>query len=161
MITLEQIRELNEKVLSLLEAVRSFKEENSKLRGQLEENRVQVRELESLVASLKGDQEEIEGIIRDILLQLGKSEVEFSATKGDTLEQNADSTGNSGTSRGATKKVGGGSPATAPPLGGSSPGEPSDKFDAKEPQQDEIEASVGGVEGSDSGESSGMELDIF
>lgn len=79
MIQLEHIRELNEKVQSTLEVIRLLREENSLLRGKLEENEARVKELEVLVSSFRNDQDEIEEGIKGILLQLDRLEEEFTA----------------------------------------------------------------------------------
>lgn len=77
MISLDQIRELNDKVQSALKVIRSLREENTLLRGKLKDNEERVKELELLVSSFRNDQHEIEEGLKDILLQLGHFEEEL------------------------------------------------------------------------------------
>ncbi len=63
MISLEQIRLLEQKVTSAVELIRVLKEENSTLRRGLDSAQRRMKELETLVEGFKTDQREIESAI--------------------------------------------------------------------------------------------------
>ena len=63
MISLEQIRLLEQKVTSAVELIRVLKEENATLRRGLDSAQRRMKELETLVEGFKTDQKEIESVI--------------------------------------------------------------------------------------------------
>jgi FtsZ-binding cell division protein ZapB len=63
MISLEQIRLLEQKVTSAVELIRVLKEENATLRRGLDSAQRRMKELETLVEGFKTDQREIESAI--------------------------------------------------------------------------------------------------
>ena len=80
MISLEQIRELNDKVQSTLEVIKSLREENTLLRSNLAKSESRVKKLDLLVSSFRNDQHEIEEGLKSILLQLNRLEDDFTAS---------------------------------------------------------------------------------
>ena len=91
MISLEQIKTLNEKVQSALDVIVSLREENSVLKSRLGEYEKRIAELESMVGSFSRDQDDIENGILNILQQLDKLEDEFSSKYSDSQSEKADS----------------------------------------------------------------------
>jgi FtsZ-binding cell division protein ZapB len=81
MISLEQIRLLEQKVTSAVELIRVLKEENATLRRGLDSAQRRMKELETLVEGFKTDQKEIESVIVRTLRNL------------DDLEESAGGTG--------------------------------------------------------------------
>ena len=80
MISLEQIRLLEQKVTSAVELIRVLKEENATLRRGLDSAQRRMKELETLVEGFKTDQKEIESVIVRTLHNL--DELEESAAAG-------------------------------------------------------------------------------
>jgi len=70
MISLEQIRLLEQKVTSAVELIRVLKEENATLRRGLDSAQRRMKELETLVEGFKTDQREIESVIVRTLANL-------------------------------------------------------------------------------------------
>ena len=70
MISLEQIRLLEQKVTSAVELIRVLKEENATLRRGLDSAQRRMKELETLVEGFKTDQKEIESVIVRTLANL-------------------------------------------------------------------------------------------
>ncbi len=70
MISLEQIRLLEQKVTSAVELIRVLKEENVALRRGLDSAQRRMKELETLVEGFKTDQKEIESAIVRTLANL-------------------------------------------------------------------------------------------
>ena len=70
MISLEQIRLLEQKVTSAVELIRVLKEENATLRRGLDSAQRRMKELETLVEGFKTDQREIESAIVRTLANL-------------------------------------------------------------------------------------------
>jgi len=81
MITLEQIRLLENKITRAIELIRVLKEENSTLRKGLESAQRRMKELELLVEGFKTDQREIESVIVRTLQHLDELEEAASASK--------------------------------------------------------------------------------
>jgi len=74
MISLEQIRLLEQKVTSAVELIRVLKEENATLRRGLDSAQRRMKELETLVEGFKTDQREIETAIVRTLRNLDELE---------------------------------------------------------------------------------------
>lgn len=70
MISLEQIKELQERVLSAVERIRTLSTENATLKANLTRNEERIDELEKLVSAFKSEQAEIEAGIISALSQL-------------------------------------------------------------------------------------------
>jgi chromosome segregation ATPase len=70
MISLQQIKELEQRVLKAVEVINSLRDENTSLRGKLEKYENKVRELENLVESFKKEQQQIESGILDTIRKL-------------------------------------------------------------------------------------------
>ena len=81
MISLEQIRLLEQKVGSAVELIRVLKEENATLRRGLDSAQKRMKELESLVDGFKTDQQEIESVILRTLRSLDELEEGTSASR--------------------------------------------------------------------------------
>ena len=81
MITLEQIKLLENKITRAIELIRVLKEENSTLRKGLESAQKRMKELESLVDGFKTDQREIESVIVRALQHLDELEEAASAAR--------------------------------------------------------------------------------
>jgi hypothetical protein len=79
MISLEQIRLLEQKVTSAVELIRVLKEENATLRRGLDSAQRRMKELETLVEGFKTDQREIETAIVRTLRNLDDLEVSAAA----------------------------------------------------------------------------------
>jgi len=79
MISLEQIRLLEQKVTSAVELIRVLKEENATLRRGLDSAQRRMKELETLVEGFKTDQREIESVIVRTLASLDDLEASASA----------------------------------------------------------------------------------
>lgn len=78
MISLEQIRLLEQKVTSAVELIRVLKEENATLRRGLDSAQRRMKELETLVEGFKADQKEIESVIVRTLANLDDLEASAS-----------------------------------------------------------------------------------
>lgn len=74
MISLEQIRSLENKVHTAVSRIRALSEENATLKGRLESYEQRIAELETLVSAFKADQEEIEAGIVSALKHLDELE---------------------------------------------------------------------------------------
>lgn len=74
MVSLEQIRLLEQKVTSAVELIRVLKEENATLRRGLDSAQRRMKELETLVEGFKTDQREIESAIMRTLASLDELE---------------------------------------------------------------------------------------
>ncbi len=70
MISLEQIRLLEEKITRAIDLIRVLKEENATLRRGLDSAQRRMKELEGLVSGFKSDQKEIESVILRALKNL-------------------------------------------------------------------------------------------
>jgi chromosome segregation ATPase len=70
MLTVEQVRNLDEKVRKAVDLIDTLKKENSTLKDRLDNYRQRVDQLESVVDGFKQDQIEIEQGIKDVLSQL-------------------------------------------------------------------------------------------
>lgn len=79
MLTVEQVRSLDEKVRMAVDLIDSLKKENSVLKNKLDEYKQKVDQLEDVVDSFKLDQLEIEEGIKDVLTQLDKLEDQITA----------------------------------------------------------------------------------
>ena len=79
MITLDQIKQLDQKVRKAVDKISTLKNENNMLQGKLDNYQLRIEELEVLINTFKEDQGEIENGIIDALNQL------------DILEDNIDS----------------------------------------------------------------------
>ncbi len=82
MVSLEQIRLLEQKVTSAVELIRVLKEENATLRRGLDSAQRRMKELETLVEGFKTDQREIETAIVRTLRNLDDLEVSAAAAAG-------------------------------------------------------------------------------
>ncbi len=82
MITLEQIRQLEAKIVKAVELIRSLKEENKTLRRAVNSAQGRMHELEKLVDDFKSDQQEIEQCIVRALDNLDRLEEEVVEKKG-------------------------------------------------------------------------------
>jgi phage shock protein A len=80
MISLEQIRLLEQKVTSAVELIRVLKEENATLRRGLDSAQRRMKELETLVEGFKTDQREIETAIVRTLHNLDELEESAAGT---------------------------------------------------------------------------------
>ena len=90
MITLEQIRRLDEKVQQAVQFIQTLKSENESLRGRLSEYEGRISELEVLITRFREDQGEIEqGIVR-ALQHLDELEDTISPTTEEPSGQPAD-----------------------------------------------------------------------
>ena len=74
MLTVEQVRSLDDKVRKALELIEALKSENSMLKGKLDEYKQRVDQLDSVVEGFKLEQLEIEEGIKDVLEQLDQLE---------------------------------------------------------------------------------------
>lgn len=74
MLTVEQVKNLDEKVRMALDLIESLKSENSMLKAKLDEYKQRVGQLESVVEGFKLEQLEIEEGIKDVLTQLDELE---------------------------------------------------------------------------------------
>ncbi|MBI9105353.1 MAG: cell division protein ZapB [Spirochaetales bacterium] len=79
MLTVEQVRSLDEKVRMAVDLIDSLKKENSVLENKLDEYKQKVIQLEDVIDSFKLDQLEIEEGIKDVLSQLDKLEDQITA----------------------------------------------------------------------------------
>ena len=70
MLTVEQVRSLDEKVRKAVELIDTLKKENSVLKDRLDNYRQRIDQLESVVEGFRKDQIEIEDGIKDVLSQL-------------------------------------------------------------------------------------------
>jgi len=82
MISLEQIRLLEARILKAVELIRSLKDENKTLRRAVNAAQTRMRELEKLVGDFKSDQQEIEQSILRALENLDRLEEEVTEKKG-------------------------------------------------------------------------------
>jgi FtsZ-binding cell division protein ZapB len=89
MISLEQIRLLEQKVTSAVELIRVLKEENATLRRGLDSAQRRMKELETLVEGFKTDQKEIESVIVRTLANLDDLEASSSEAAPATREKTA------------------------------------------------------------------------
>lgn len=92
MLTIEQVRALDEKVRMAVELIDSLRSENSALRGKLDEYKKRIDELENVVDSFKLDQMEIEEGIMDVLVQLDKLEDQITAPSAPAAPEAAEET---------------------------------------------------------------------
>lgn len=74
MLTVEQVKNLDEKVRMALDLIESQRSENSMLKAKLDEYKQRVEQLESVVDGFKLEQLEIEEGIKDVLTQLDQLE---------------------------------------------------------------------------------------
>lgn len=119
MISLEQIRLLEQKVTSAVELIRRLKEENAALRRGLDSAQRRMQELETLVEGFKTDQREIESaIVRTIasLDELEESAAGAAASAGAAGAAAAAATRDRGARREAPLRTA--SPAGPAPSGG-------------------------------------------
>ncbi|HAK45300.1 MAG TPA: hypothetical protein DCO79_05200 [Spirochaeta sp.] len=79
MLTVEQVRSLDGKVRQALELIETLKNENSMLKGKLDEYKERVDQLEDVVDGFKFEQLEIEEGIKDVLSQLDQLEDQMTA----------------------------------------------------------------------------------
>lgn len=79
MLTIEQVRSLDEKVRMAVDLIDGLKKENSALRSKLDEYKAKIDQLENVVDSFKLDQMEIEEGIKDVLTQLDMLEDQITA----------------------------------------------------------------------------------
>jgi|APSaa5957512622_1039677.scaffolds.fasta_scaffold231090_1 chromosome segregation ATPase len=70
MITLDQIRQLDQKVRKAIDNINSLKNENKMLQEKLDTYQLRIEELEILIDTFKEDQGEIENGIIEALIQL-------------------------------------------------------------------------------------------
>jgi len=82
MISLEQIRLLEARIIKAVELIRSLKDENKTLRRAVNAAQTRMRELEKLVGDFKSDQQEIEQCILRALENLDRLEEEVTEKKG-------------------------------------------------------------------------------
>jgi peptidoglycan hydrolase CwlO-like protein len=82
MISLEQIRLLEARILKAVELIRTLKDENKTLRRAVNTAQTRMRELEKLVGDFKSDQQEIEQCILRALENLDRLEEEVTEKKG-------------------------------------------------------------------------------
>ena len=82
MISLEQIRLLEARIIKAVELIRTLKDENKTLRRAVNAAQTRMRELEKLVGDFKSDQQEIESCILRALENLDRLEEEVSEKKG-------------------------------------------------------------------------------
>jgi FtsZ-binding cell division protein ZapB len=80
MISLEQIRLLEEKITRAIDLIRVLKEENATLRRGLDSAQRRMKELEGLVSGFKSDQKEIESVILRALKNLDDLEESTAAS---------------------------------------------------------------------------------
>lgn len=79
MLTVEQVRNLDNKVKSALELIEKLRSENSMLKSKLGEYESRVEQLENVVDGFKLEQLEIEEGIKDVLSQLDQLEDQLTA----------------------------------------------------------------------------------
>ncbi len=84
MITLDQIKQLDQKVRKAIDKINSLKKENNMLQGKLDNYQLRIEELEVLIDTFKEDQGEIENGIIGALNQLDLMEEDTSLTGIDT-----------------------------------------------------------------------------
>jgi peptidoglycan hydrolase CwlO-like protein len=82
MISLEQIRLLEARIIKAVELIRSLKDENKTLRRAVNAAQTRMHELEKLVGDFKSDQQEIEQCILRALENLDRLEEEVTEKKG-------------------------------------------------------------------------------
>jgi chromosome segregation ATPase len=90
MITLEQMRLLENKIGKAVEMIRSLKEENKTMRRAVNSAQGRMRDLEKLVDNFKSDQQEIEQCVVRALDNLDRLEEEVAEKKGRRGEAKAD-----------------------------------------------------------------------
>lgn len=122
MVSLEQIRLLEQKVTSAVELIRVLREENATLRRGLDSAQRRMKELETLVEGFKTDQREIESAIMRTLASL------------DELEESAAGAAAAAHDRSARRDA----PARAAAAGGPAPAGPSAAA-AKPPAGNELD----------------------
>ncbi len=81
MLTVEQVRNLDEKVRSALELIDSLKSENNMLKVKLDEYKQRNAHLSSIVDGYKHEQLEIEEGIKDVLRQLDQLEDQITSAE--------------------------------------------------------------------------------
>ena len=86
MLTVEQVKSLDEKVRMALELIETLKAENGMLRGKLDEYKQRVEQLESVVDGFKLEQLEIEEGIKDVLTQLDQLEDQITSPDSSSKE---------------------------------------------------------------------------
>ncbi len=79
MLTVEQVRNLDNKVRKALDLIGNLKSENSMLKGKLDEYKQRIDQLEAVVDGFKLEQLEIEEGIKDVLTQLDMLEDQITA----------------------------------------------------------------------------------
>jgi peptidoglycan hydrolase CwlO-like protein len=82
MISLEQIRLLEARIIKAVELIRTLKDENKTLRRAVNTAQTRMRDLEKLVGDFKSDQQEIEQCILRALENLDRLEEEVTEKKG-------------------------------------------------------------------------------
>ena len=82
MISLEQIRLLEARILKAVELIRSLRDENKTLRRAVNAAQSRMKDLEKLVGDFKSDQKEIEQCILRALENLDRLEEEVTEKKG-------------------------------------------------------------------------------
>jgi FtsZ-binding cell division protein ZapB len=99
MITLEQIRSLEDKVKKALEVIQTLQEENNTLRVTLEKSQKKIDGLEARVNAFKEDQDEIEQGIINVLAKLDELEDSIPEQETDTavIDAEPDSETDAGT----------------------------------------------------------------
>jgi FtsZ-binding cell division protein ZapB len=80
MISLEQIRALEQKVNQAIQQLSRLREENAKLRSQVKSSQLKTTDLETTITTYKQEQESIEKGILSVLSKLDKLEDEVSLT---------------------------------------------------------------------------------
>ncbi len=88
MISLEQIRSLEQKVNQLVEELSRLRDENAKLKARVKSTQTKTADLESMVNTYKQEQEAIEKGILSVLSKLDKLEDEVSLS-GSALKKDA------------------------------------------------------------------------
>jgi chromosome segregation ATPase len=88
MISLEQIRSLEQKVNQLVEELSRLRDENAKLKAKVKSTQTKTADLESMVNTYKQEQEAIEKGILSVLSKLDKLEDEVSLS-GSALKKDA------------------------------------------------------------------------
>ena len=84
MITLDQIKQLDQKVRKAIDKIASLKNENNMLQEKLDNYQLRIEELEVLIDTFKEDQGEIESGIIDALNQLDILEDNIDPSKEDS-----------------------------------------------------------------------------
>ncbi len=92
MVSLKQIRTLQDRVNKALSFIDLLKEENKALKATLDKSQQRIQEFEKLITEFKNDQTEIEQTILDVIHKLDTLEDEVSAPS-DSAEDNFEESG--------------------------------------------------------------------